>query len=47
MKKVKPRKKDPGLEALLDLNGSQYHFQSGYWTKIRVHKVKASGNRPL
>lgn len=30
----------------MDLNGSQYHFGSGYWTKIEVHKVKKDRNIP-
>jgi hypothetical protein len=46
MGKGRAQKKDPGLEVLLDLNGSEYHFNSGYWIKIKAWKIKTSKNQP-
>ncbi len=35
-----------GMEALLDLDGYIVVEDDGYWTKIKVSKVKASKERP-
>ena len=39
-------KRDPGLETLLDLDGSILDQGAGYWVKIEVHQVTASSAIP-
>lgn len=38
--------KDPGLDVLLDLHGTEYTEDNGYWYKIEAWKVEASKKIP-
>lgn len=38
--------RDPGLDVLLELNGTEYTEDNGYWYKIEAYKVKATKERP-
>lgn len=37
---------DPGLEALLDLNGEVFPMDNGFWTKLEAWKVEPSEQIP-
>lgn len=38
--------RDPGLDVLLDLNGTEYTEENGYWYKIEAYKVAPSKEIP-
>ena len=33
-------KRDPGLDVLLELNGTKYTGENGYWYKVKTYKVE-------
>ena len=37
---------DYELDALLNLNGHRFNFDSGYWLKFEVQRVEATAGRP-
>lgn len=37
---------DNGLDVLLDLNGTEYTEENGYWYKIEAWRVKVTKERP-
>ncbi len=37
---------DTGLETLLELDGTNYRFDDGYWVKFEAHTVEATEQRP-
>jgi len=39
-------KRDFGLDALLNMDGFEYHFPNGYWYKIEARLVKADVRLP-
>lgn len=39
-------KRDPGLDVLLELNGTEYTEENGYWYKIEAHRVDPTKGIP-
>ncbi len=39
-------KRDIGLDTLLDLHGTEYHEENGFWYKIEAYLVEATKERP-
>ena len=39
-------KRDPGLDVLVDLNGTEYTEENGYWYKIEARMVNPTKDTP-
>ena len=39
-------KRDPGLDVLLELNGTEYTEENGYWYKIEAYRVEPCKEMP-